>query len=127
MNVSLCIAACFGLLLTIAGALGAHAIPSTAPDLTSSWDSALLFGFVHVLAAIAATMISEKRPLARYAGWAFLLGVTVFSLAILVATAAKAHALPGALAGTGALAPVGGVSFMIGWLLLVASAIRRAN
>ena len=127
MNATLATASCFGLLLTIAGALGAHAIPSTATDLASRWDSALLFGFVHVLAAITTVMLSDKRPLARYAGWMFLVGVTFFSLALLVATAAKAQALPSALAGTGALAPVGGVSFMLGWLLLAVAAIRRGN
>lgn len=124
MNATIAIAAAYGLLLTIAGALGAHAIPVDSADLRSTWDSALLFGFVHVLAAVLASQVANTRPLARFAGWAFLLGATFFSLLLVIATAAKSGALPAALQGAGSLAPVGGVSFMIGWLVLIVAALR---
>lgn len=127
MNPTIAIAAGFGLILTIVGALGAHVLSQGSPDLRITWDSAMLFGFVHVLAAIAAGLFSYHRTLARFAGWAFLFGVTLFSLALLVATASKLGALPSSLDGVGALAPVGGVSFMLGWLILMVSALRSRN
>lgn len=124
MNATIAIAAGFGLLLTVAGALGAHALADGSTELRETWDSALLFGFVHVLAAILANLFSYHRTFARFAGWAFLVGVTLFSLTLLAATAAKLEALPASLSEIGALAPVGGVSFMLGWLILMISALR---
>ncbi len=131
MNASIAIAAGLGLVLTVAGALGAHAIPAAASELRTSWDSALLFGFVHVLAAIGARILSAERPLARYAAWTFLLGVFAFSLAIIISTALKASAPAGAeahwLSGIGSLAPVGGIAFMLGWALLALAALRPSS
>lgn len=128
MNATIAIAAFLGLLLTIAGALGAHQVPATSPQLMASWNSALLFGLIHSLAAIFAAILAPARPLARYAGWSFLIGVVAFSFNILISVAYRANSLTGdstiATAEANVLAPMGGAAFMIGWAMMVIASLR---
>ena len=67
-------AALLGLLLVAAGAAGAHTIPL---DANRQWQSALLYGFVHTLAAIVAAIL----PLCFLASWgaAKLPGISALS------------------------------------------------
>jgi uncharacterized membrane protein YgdD (TMEM256/DUF423 family) len=131
MRVLIIAAAVCGLALVIAGAAGGHA---SAFGLTATseavfrdgivrrvaWDSAMLLGFAHVLAALLACAL-PLGPMRVWAGWAFLAGVVFFSFALL----AKAFVeMGGGSAPLGMFAPVGGICFMIGWVLLLVSAVR---
>jgi uncharacterized membrane protein YgdD (TMEM256/DUF423 family) len=72
----------------------------------------------HALALLAVGLwVPRGGVLANCAGAAFAVGLVLFCGAVYLL----------ALAGieTGPAAPVGGVSLMIGWLLLAASALRR--
>ncbi len=121
MKPALALAGLLGLLLTVSGALGAHVVDDQIAGVAKRWDSALLFGFVHVLAAVAAA----SAPLGRIrliAAWAFLAGVVLFS----------GIQLSGMLWGGGAgspldaismLIPVGGMTMMAGWLTLSVAAL----
>lgn len=125
MNLTMAIAGCFGLLLTISGAIGAHQVPPGSVELKASWDSGLLFGFVHTLAAIVSTRVAHDSALARYAGWSFLVGVVAFSFTVLISTASEAQAGGDAmLSGISAVAPLGGGAFMVGWILLASASLR---
>lgn len=120
MRLQLAAAALLGLFLTLAGAIGAHSLP----ECSQSWDSAILFGFIHVLAIPASQAGYPASRSRQIAGWLFLIGVMLFSVTILVRamTAARSGADP--LAAIGPLAPVGGLSFMAGWVALCVSALR---
>lgn len=124
---ALVVAASFlGLSLTIIGAMGAHLLAADESGLRSSWDSAMLFGFVHVLAAVATAALPFGRGFRLASGWTFIAGVVLFSLTILARTAMRLTAeTAGAdpLASIGMLAPAGGFAFMAGWLLLGISAL----
>lgn len=108
-----------GLLLVAAGAVGAHLIPVEDSGL---WDGALLFGFVHTLAALASALAPLRGWLSLASGWMFLAGVVLFSGIQIVRLLA-----PGLLSGladaVGPLVPAGGFAFMVGWALLAASAL----
>jgi uncharacterized membrane protein YgdD (TMEM256/DUF423 family) len=131
MRVLIIAAVVCGLLLVIAGAAGGHA---SAFGLTATseavfregvirrvaWDSAMLLGLVHVLAALLACAL-PLGPMRVWGGWAFLAGVVFFSFALLTKAFIE---MRGGSAPLGMLAPVGGVSFMIGWVLLLVSAVR---
>jgi uncharacterized membrane protein YgdD (TMEM256/DUF423 family) len=124
-------AALLGLLLTVAGAMGAHVLttPAGANGVKTTWDSAMLYGFAHV----AATLGILALPLGRWrlvAGWLFIVGVVLFSALLLVKTMVMleaSKATPGAdpLAFLGMLAPVGGFAFMGGWLVLALGALAH--
>lgn len=138
MRVLIIVAVVCGLLLVIAGAAGGHA---SAFGLTASsdalfrigvqhrvaWDSAMQFGFAHVLAAMLACAL-PLGGLRLWAGWAFLAGVALFSFALLAKSLAwmaqPDQLAPEPMAVLGMLAPPGGIAFMLGWLLLLTAALR---
>ncbi len=101
------------------GAFGAHGLRAhVTPDMLAVWQTAVLYQLVHALGLLA---IAALRPLlaARLASMAagfLLVGIGIFSgsLYALVLTGIR---------GIGAITPIGGVSFMIGWLLLAAAAL----
>ena len=122
------IAACvLGLLLVAAGAAAGH---STGPDPValdhqSRLTTALLLGFVHVMASMAAPALRMKGALALAASWVFLAGVVLFSMVLLarLLTADASGASPfDALVMT---VPAGGLAFLAGWALLGLSALMR--
>lgn len=102
------------------GAFGAHGLRAhVTPDMLAIWQTAVMYQLVHALGLLA---IAALRPLlaARLASMAagfLLVGIGIFSgsLYALVLTGIR---------GIGAITPIGGVFFMIGWLLLAAAALR---
>ena len=113
-------AALLGLLLVAAGAAGAHTVPIEA---TRQWDSALLFGFVHTLAAIVAATLPLRSMLQIISGWFFVVSVVLFAgVQIGKIMLAGIAAGPTALDGLTFLIPIGGIAFIVGWLLLGLSA-----
>ena len=120
MRSNIVAAALLGLLLVAAGAAGAHTVPV---DANRQWQSALLYGFVHTLAAIAAATLPFRSWLKIASGWAFVLSVTLFSgVQIGKIMMAGIPGAPTPLDSLTFLIPVGGVAFIVGWLLLGLSA-----
>ena len=99
---------------TILGALGSHALTDRlTPQKLNSWELAVQYQMAHSLGIILIAILYEQtlRPLLRWAGALMLAGIFLFSGSI------YATAL-GAPAALGQIAPYGGSSFMLGWLLL---------
>ena len=98
------------------GAFGAHALKTrlTAESL-QIYHTAVLYHFIHGLAvfivAFALVQAPENARL-RMAGFAFCLGILIFSGSL------YALSVTG-LRGLGALTPIGGLLFLAGWALLV--------
>ena len=113
------------LVATIAGAVGSHALPLVDEQALRSFETAVHFQFFHGLGVIVIVIAGLQGPAGRLravAGWLMLLGTVLFCGSI------YARAL-GAAPGIVALAPYGGVSFMIAWLAFAVSpwiADRRA-
>lgn len=131
MRALVIIAAVLGLVLSIMGAVGAHMLerPAGGFEVKTTWDAAMLYGFAHV-AAILATCALPLGRIRLAAGWLFVIGVLFFSVMLLAKTTLMLQAsetTPGAdpLAPLGMLAPVGGISFMIGWVALAFAALRH--
>lgn len=128
MRIVVVFAALAGAALVIAGAIGAHAVPDAAGE---RWSSALMFGFVHVLAALVASNRPAGGRLALASAVLSLTGVVLFSgvqMAKLLYLGANAGAVTTPFDPLSGLVPVGGISFISGWILLAASAVfsRRA-
>lgn len=108
-------AAILGFLGVAFGAFGAHALRSRlTPEMLGVFEIGVRYQMYHVFALLAvAAAIGHfgQTRLLLIAGWAFLAGVVIFSGSL--------YAL--ALTGTtmlGAITPIGGLSFLIGWACL---------
>jgi len=118
----ICAAVC-GFLLVAVGAIGAHMVVVEAAD---RWNSAMLYGFVHALAALGAAAAPLQGRIRLAAGWAFIAGVVLFSGIQIARMLAGSSATP--LEVLGPLVPVGGIAFMLGWVLLaIAAGVSRRS
>ena len=113
-------AALVGLLLVAAGAAGGHTI---ALDMATRWQTAFMYGYVHVLAALVAALLPFQGWLAKAGGWAFLAGVPLFSGVQIGKIMLGGIALtPTPLDNLTVLVPFGGAAFILGWLMVGLSA-----
>jgi uncharacterized membrane protein YgdD (TMEM256/DUF423 family) len=118
--------------------MGGHAPRGPAsPDLVwvfdeRAWQSATVFGFAHVLAAALAASLPLGGRLKLWAGWAFLAGVALFAVSLMIRQLTMAQYVPAAEvdavtsrhAAFLVTVPVGGLCFMAGWALLAVAAWR---
>ncbi len=104
------IAAVFGLLGVAAGAFGAHGVDGVQ---AKDWmDTGSKFQLAHVMATLACVSFANwGAPTAVRAAPFFLIGIVFFSGSLY----ALALGAPRAVA---MLAPLGGLSFMVGWAIL---------
>ncbi len=90
------------------GAFGAHALKSSfSATAIESWKTATLYLFVHVLAGLFALSYAQNTKSAL----CFLIGTVLFSGSLYVMLFTGIRQL-------GIITPLGGVFFILGWLLL---------
>jgi len=111
----LILAALFGALAVAMGAFSAHGMAARFGEVASTRGAlGAQYQMIHALAAVAACLAAGRlqRPSrAIAAAWAFLAGCVFFPGALY----ALALGGPSVL---GAVAPIGGLAFILGWLLL---------
>lgn len=118
------IAAVLGGLGVAIGAFGAHGLKQrlSDPELLAVFETGVRYHFYHTLALLAMTAISGLwvSRWATVAGWAFVLGVVIFSGSLYVLALTNLRML-------GAVTPIGGVAFIVGWacLFMAAHAMSR--
>ena len=120
MKIFMLMGAVFGGLGVAAGAFGAHALRSQLePRMLEIFETAARYQMYHALALFATAWIHQQSqaPAAQLAGWAFVAGILLFSGSL------YAMAFTG-VRGLGAVTPIGGASFLIGWLALAVAAAR---
>lgn len=101
------------------GAFGAHALRGVLdPAGRELWHTASQYHFWHALALAAACLAPDVRA-RRTAAGAFAIGIVLFSGSL------YALAL-GAPRWCGAITPLGGVAFIVGWIAL-GRALHRAD
>jgi uncharacterized membrane protein YgdD (TMEM256/DUF423 family) len=97
----------------LAGAFGAHGLKTRLePEALDIYEVAVKYQMYHSLALILVGVLSYQ-PSAKLsaAAWAFVSGIIIFSGSLYLL------ALTG-LRWLGAITPIGGVAFLIGWLVL---------
>lgn|SRR5579864_6226919 len=118
----LLIGSILGLLGVVFGAFGAHALRSRlSPEMLAVFETAVRYQMYHTFAilivAAAIGRIGDASWLVM-AGWFFLAGILLFSGSL------YALALSG-VGMLGAITPVGGLLFLIGWACLIIFGIGR--
>lgn len=102
------------------GAFGAHALrESFTPRQLETWQTAISYQMTHALALLAVYLLMRQAlsggvdtgVALKIAGWAFLVGVLLFSGSLY----ALCFGAPGLF---GPITPLGGVSFIVGWIAL---------
>ncbi|HWP23649.1 MAG TPA: DUF423 domain-containing protein [Candidatus Binatia bacterium] len=108
------------LLAVALGAFAAHALKlRLSQDMLNIFETAARYQMYHALGLLAVAWASARWPEsgAPLAGWSFIFGIIVFSGSLYLL------ALTG-IRWLGAITPVGGVAFLIGWAILIWSAAR---
>lgn len=86
------------------GAFGAHSLKAThSPEDLEIWKTATLYLMLHAVAGLTISHTSTRML--------FLIGIAVFSGSLFTLVLTQMRWL-------GAVTPVGGISFMAGWLTL---------
>jgi uncharacterized membrane protein YgdD (TMEM256/DUF423 family) len=91
------------------GAFGAHGLKARLPsDMLAVWHTAVQYHAWHALGLLAVGL-STDNIWARSAGWLLVAGIALFSGSL--------YALSlGAPRGLGAVTPLGGTAFILGWI-----------
>jgi uncharacterized membrane protein YgdD (TMEM256/DUF423 family) len=111
------IAALLGFFAVALGAFGAHGLARVLEQNGTAeiWNTAVFYHFIHTVMLF----LIGSRPDFRRGPWiSFLLGIIIFSGSLYVLAITNIRWL-------GAITPIGGVSFLIGWIWLVIAPIRR--
>ncbi|HUA37376.1 MAG TPA: DUF423 domain-containing protein [Candidatus Sulfopaludibacter sp.] len=105
------IAAVVGLLAVALGAFGAHGLKDLLAQngTTAIWEKAVFYHFIH---AVMLFVLANRKPFPAVAWWSLLIGIGIFSGSLYLLGVTNAHWL-------GALTPIGGASFIVGWTCLI--------
>ncbi len=119
-------AAILGALAVALGAFGAHALKKMVPPETvTTFETGVRYQFYHVFALLAVAILFGNFPgkNLQYAGMCFIIGIILFSGSLYALTALQATKTVG-LRGIGAITPIGGVFFIVGWVFLFLGVLK---
>jgi uncharacterized membrane protein YgdD (TMEM256/DUF423 family) len=109
------------LLSVAAGAFAAHALRARlSPEMLAVFETGARYQMYHSLALLAVAIAAGRWPASAAvpaAGWLFVAGIVLFSGSL--------YLLP--LTGVrwiGAITPLGGVAFLLGWAMLGWAAVQ---
>jgi uncharacterized membrane protein YgdD (TMEM256/DUF423 family) len=108
-------------LAVILGAFGAHGLKQIVPiESLSTFETGVRYHIYHSFALLLTGILYEKfrNKWIRFAGYAFITGIILFSGSLYIITLLKATETVG-LRQIGIITPFGGLFFIAGWLALV--------
>jgi len=97
-----------------AGAFGAHALRGRlTPEMLGVFETGVRYHLIHALGLLAVAWATTRWPGAATstAGWLFLAGILLFSGSLYGLSLSGLRSL-------GAITPIGGVAWIVGWLVL---------
>ncbi|MEM8600289.1 MAG: DUF423 domain-containing protein [Bacteroidota bacterium] len=111
-RVLLTLSAVLGGLGVVAGAFGAHGLENTVtPERLAAFKTGVLYHLLHTLALLVMGVLLLNGLDVRLAGWLFVGGIVVFSGSLYVLVLTDTPIM-------GAVTPIGGVAFIMGWAVL---------
>ena len=103
------------------GAFGAHALKARlSPEMLAAYDTGVRYQMFHALALLAVAWAGTRWPNSAAisaSGWLFVAGTLLFSGSL------YALSLSG-VRGLGAITPIGGLAWLLGWAALAWGAAR---
>jgi uncharacterized membrane protein YgdD (TMEM256/DUF423 family) len=106
------------------GAVGAHAFAALLAqnNRADTYQTAVLYHLVHALALLAVAILSRQAPAPslNVAAAAFVAGIFLFSGSLYVLALGNVRVM-------GAIAPLGGIAFLVGWAALGYSALTSSG
>jgi len=111
-------------LVVVLGAFGAHALKTRiSSDMMAVYHTAILYHAIHALGLLVIGMVVAWLPgsgFLRLAGWTMLIGIALFSGSLYVLSVTGIRWL-------GAITPIGGVAFMLAWVLFCVAVLKDSN
>jgi len=120
MNYWIISASVFGFLTVALGAFGAHGLKNVliTNNSTEIYNKAVLYQMFHTLALLLLGLIQQiDQKINLMVGVSFILGIIIFSGSLYVLSITNIKWL-------GAITPIGGIFFLIGWMSLFFYAIK---
>ena len=112
-------AALFGAAAVLLGAFGAHGlVERVSPERLLVWETGAQYQFYHALALLALSSGALRGRWTRWHGLAalgWITGIVVFSGSLYLLVLLD-------MGWLGAVTPIGGVAFVVGWLMLLGAA-----
>jgi uncharacterized membrane protein YgdD (TMEM256/DUF423 family) len=103
------------------GAFGAHALRSKlSPDMLNVYQTGVQYHMIHSIGLILIALLADKlgnSSMVNVSGWALFIGIVLFSGSLYALSLSGIKVL-------GAITPLGGVSFLLGWILLAIAATK---
>ena len=125
MKGSIISGAIHGFLAVALGAFAAHGLKDILDDYgTGIWDTAVQYQMFHATALILVgilmtrSIIGEVKQL-KIAMICFNFGILIFSGSLMVLALTGIKVL-------GAITPIGGVLFLVGWVMVIIATLKRA-
>jgi len=111
--------ASFGFLAVAIGAFGAHQLKDIlSPEMMEVYRTGVLYHLVHAVIITAIGFYSNPK---FYKAALFLsIGIVLFSFSLYVYTITGIKSLA-------MITPIGGVSFLVGWLLIIITSVKSRN
>lgn len=121
-KIFLAIASIFGGLSVGAGAFASHALKDKLSERALEiFETAARYQMYHALALLLVALLinqtESSQPSLVIAGWAFIIGIVVFSGSLYALSLTDIKVL-------GAITPLGGLTFIIGWGALAYSSLN---
>jgi len=103
------------------GAFGAHGLEKMVePKYLEIWKTGVQYQMYHALGLLAVGILLGKvqeSSLLAWSGWLMLIGIIIFAGSLYAITLTKISVL-------GAITPIGGVAFLVAWILLIIAAVK---
>lgn len=103
------------------GAFGAHGLEGKLePKYINIWEKAVKYQMFHATGLLIVGILLGKFPasaLLTWSGWLMLIGIVLFAGSLYVLAVTQISVL-------GAITPLGGVSFLAAWALIVIAAVK---
>ena len=109
------------------GAFGAHALKTKLDAYHHAiYEKAVSYQFFHVVALFMVVFLATKMETKslNFAGWFFAVGILFFSGSLYLLATSELLGIQSMSSILGPITPLGGLCFIIGWVLLIVSFYR---